>query len=87
MLDIDTRTPKESVMLCMGALTPEHWAFVPLILDILHNPIVLFLISLFLFHIGKDVTCCVTCCVTCYNVTNIPYIASFYCCKNCVDLD
>ena len=33
---------KESVMLCIGTLTPEHWAFVPLILDILHNPIVLF---------------------------------------------
>ena len=29
----------------------------------------------------------VTCCVTCDYVTNIPYIASFYCCKNCVDLD
>ena len=41
--------PKESIMLNIGTLTPEHWAYVPLILDILHILIVLFLISLFLF--------------------------------------
>ena len=29
----------------------------------------------------------VTCCMTCYYVTDIPYVASFYCCKNWVDLD
>ena len=82
--------PKESVMLCIGTLTPEHWAYVPLILDILRNSIVLFCLFCFLFlyffvffHIGKDVSCC----ATCDYVTNIPFIASFYCCKNCVAVD
>ena len=66
-------------------LSPEHWAYVPLTLDILRNSssFVCFVLYSFFFHIGKDVTCC----VTCYYVTNILYVVSFYFCKNWVDLD
>lgn len=29
----------------------------------------------------------VTCCVTSYYITNIPCVAYFYCCQNCMDLN